>query len=142
MPRKENMINDKELIQEALEARKSSYSPYSHFAVGAALLCSDGQVIRGANVENASFGGTICAERSAFLAAISMGKRDFEAVAIVGAPHGDKIDKICAPCGICRQFMSEFCGSDFKVVLYDGEGPVLRTLGELLPDTFSLKGDE
>ena len=97
------MISERELINEALEARKCSHSPYSQFAVGAALLCSDGQIVRGANVENASFGGTICAERSAFLAAISMGKRDFEAVAIVGAPHGDKIDKICAPCISVRQ---------------------------------------
>lgn len=136
------MISERELINEALEARKCSHSPYSQFAVGAALLCSDGQIVRGANVENASFGGTICAERSAFLSAISMGKRDFEAVAIVGAPHGDKIDKVCAPCGICRQFMSEFCGADFKIVLFDGEKPVLRTLGELLPDTFVLKGDK
>ncbi len=136
------MINERELIREALEARKNSYSPYSHFAVGAALLCSDGQIFRGANVENASFGGTICAERSAFLAAISMGKRDFEAVAIVGAPHGDKIEKTCAPCGICRQFISEFCGADFRIVLFDGKEPVVKTLGELLPDTFVLKGEE
>ena len=136
------MINERELINEALEARKNSYSPYSHFAVGAVLLCSDGQVVRGANVENASFGGTICAERSAFLAAISMGKCEFEALAIVGAPHGDEICEICAPCGICRQFMSEFCGADFKIVLFDGQKPVLRTLGELLPDSFVLKGDK
>ena len=136
------MINERELINEAMEARKNSHSPYSHFAVGAALLCSDGSVVRGANVENASFGGTICAERSAFLAAVSMGKREFEAIAIVGAPHGDDICEICAPCGICRQFMSEFCGADFKIVLFDGQDPVARTLGELLPDTFVLKGDK
>jgi len=136
------MIIEKELICEALEARKCSHSPYSHFAVGAALLCSDGQIVRGTNVENASFGGTICAERSAFLSAISMGRRDFEVIAIVGAPHGDEISELCAPCGICRQFMSEFCGSDFKIVLFDGKKPVTRTLGELLPDTFVLKGDE
>lgn len=136
------MINERELINEAMEARKNSHSPYSHFAVGAALLCSDGSVVRGANVENASFGGTICAERSAFLAAVSMGKREFEAIAIVGAPHGDDICEICAPCGICRQFMSEFCGADFKIVLFDGRDPVARTLGELLPDSFVLKGDK
>ena len=132
------MLDMQRLVDEALKARKNAYSPYSNFCVGAALLCRDGEVIRGANVENASFGGTICAERSAFCAALSSGKKDFEAIAIVGGLNGKPVEKLCAPCGICRQFMSEFCPPEFPVILYDGEKPVPMTLGELFPATFDL----
>ena len=135
------MLDPKMLINEALEARKNAHSPYSSFCVGAALLCSDGEIFRGANVENASFGGTICAERSAFCAAVSAGKRDFDAISIVGGFRDKPIDKLVAPCGICRQFMSEFCSADFPVVLYDGKAPVIKTLGELLPEMFELDGN-
>ena len=126
------------LVRKALEARDEAYSPYSGFCVGAALLCSDGEVFTGVNVENGSYGATICAERSAFCSAISAGKRDFSAIAIVGAERGRAPDKICPPCGICRQFMSEFCGQDFAVLLYDGQAVIGKTLGELLPEAFQL----
>ena len=126
------------LVEKALEARKNSYAPHSGFCVGAALLCADGDIILGANVENSSYGGTICAERSAFCAAVSSGKREFQAVAIVGAPDGEAPKEICAPCGICRQFMYEFCDTDFCVLLWDGENIVEKTLGELLPNGFRL----
>ena len=124
------------LVERAIEARENSYSPFSCFSVGAALLCSDGEIIVGTNVENSSFGGTICAERSAFCAAVSQGKRDFDAIAIVGGKRGEPISENCAPCGICRQFMNEFCDSDFTVLLSDGKKITEKTLGALLPDSF------
>ena len=126
------------LIKKASAARENAHSPYSGFCVGAALLCSDGEIIAGANVENGSYGGTICAERSTFCTAVSAGKRDFDAIAIVGAKRGEDITDFCSPCGICRQFMSEFCGADFTVLLYDGQAVSEKTLGELLPDAFKL----
>ena len=129
------------LINEALSAREMAYSPYSGFSVGAALLTDSGEVFRGANVENSSLGGTICAERSAFCAAVSAGHRKFTAISIVGGYRGKEIDKTCAPCGICRQFMSEFCPADFPVLLFDGKAKVEKTLGELLPEMFELKGE-
>lgn len=125
------------LISLALAARERAYSPYSDFCVGAALLCADGEIFTGANVENSSYGGTICAERSAFCAAISAGKREFAAIAVVGAKRGEEPAELCPPCGICRQFMSEFCSPEFPVLLYGGE--ILETtLGELLPAAFKL----
>jgi cytidine deaminase len=127
------------LIKPALEVRKNAYSPYSGFCVGAALLCADGDIFTGVNIENSSYGGTICAERSAFASAVSMGKRDFKAIAIVGAPYGEKIAKLCYPCGICRQFMLEFCSDDFEIILFDGKNTVTKTLGELLPEGFRLE---
>ena len=130
------MIDQKKLVDEALAARFQAYSPYSNFCVGAALLCADGEIIRGANVENSSYGGTICAERSALCAAISQGKREFSAIAIVGAPKGKEIDAICAPCGICRQVMSEFASDDFVVLLYNGKDIAEYKLKELLPLSF------
>ena len=129
---------EKALVDRALDAREKAYSPYSDFCVGAALLCSDGEIFTGVNIENGSYGATICAERSAFCAAISEGKRDFSAVAIVGAERGKAPDKICPPCGICRQFMAEFCSADFPVFLYDGQDVIRKTLGELLPEAFKL----
>ena len=126
------------LVNKALEVRENAYSPYSSFCVGAALLCSDGKIFTGANIENGSFGATICAERSAFCSAVSAGKREFDAIAIVGAARGEKIKGICAPCGICRQFMSEFCSADMPVLLYNGQAVVEKTLGELLPEAFKL----
>ncbi len=133
-----NNEQKKTLVEKALEARENSYAPHSGFCVGAALLTSDGEIVLGANVENSSYGGTICAERSAFCAAVSSGKRDFAAIAIVGAPKGKTPSSICAPCGICRQFMAEFCGDDLPVLLYDGQAIVEKTLGELLPEAFRL----
>ena len=125
-----------ELVNLALKAREKAYSPYSEFCVGAALLCADGEIFCGANVENSSYGATICAERSAFAAAISQGKRSFLAIAIVGGEKGAKVNKPCSPCGICRQFMTEFCAPDFLVLLYDGQAITKKTLGELMPEAF------
>ena len=129
---------EKALVDRALEAREKAYSPYSDFCVGAALLCSDGEIFTGVNIENGSYGATICAERSAFCSAISAGKSKFSAIAIVGAERGRVPDKICPPCGICRQFMAEFCSADFSVLLYDGQAVIRKTLGELLPEAFKL----
>jgi cytidine deaminase len=119
------------LIRTAWEARQRAYAPYSHFLVGAALLCADGTVFTGCNVENASYGGTICAERTAFVKAISEGRRDFIAVA-VSAGEGDT-----TPCGICRQFMYEFA-PDLTILIADSAGKFTRqyTLRALLPDGF------
>ncbi len=136
--KKLDMSIKNQLVEKALEARENSYSPFSGFCVGAALLCSDGEIIVGTNVENSSLGGTICAERSAFCAAVSRGKRDFDAIAIVGGKRGEKISESCAPCGICRQFMAEFCGDDLPILLYDGQAVIETTLGELLPGAFRL----
>ena len=108
----------KELINEAIEARKFSYCPYSGFAVGAALLSKDGKVFKGCNIENASFGPTNCAERTAFFKAISEGVMEFDAIAVVGAKAGDTIDGFAYPCGVCRQVMEEFCEpKSFKVIV-------------------------
>ena len=109
------MINTNSLIQKALEARENAYAPYSNFFVGAALLTSDGDIICGANIENGSYGATICAERSAFSAAISSGKRNFSAIAVVGGKGGEDISDFCPPCGICRQVIFEF-GDEIKVI--------------------------
>lgn len=124
-------MTDNQLISLALEAKKSSYSPYSGFAVGAALLCGDGSVFCGSNIENAAYSPSVCAERVAFFKAIDEGKRDFEAIAVVGNTNP------CAPCGVCRQVMNEFCGADFRVILSDNENRcIVKTLGDLLPLSF------
>ena len=127
----------RELLNKAIEARDGAYAPYSSFYVGAALLCADGEIFTGANVENSSYGGTICAERVAMTYAVTHGYRKFEAIAIVGAPGGSAPTQTCLPCGLCRQVMSEFCGPDFKVVLADGDDVKIYTLDELLPHMFS-----
>lgn len=125
-------MNEKVLVQKAIEAQKNSYSPYSGFSVGAALLCTDGEVFTGVNVENVSFGLTNCAERTAFFKAISEGKRNFEAIAIVGG------DTFLPPCGACRQVMAEFCDEKFKVIFAKNENDyIVKTLGEILPFSFS-----
>ena len=112
------MINEKELVMRALEARKHAYVPYSHWAVGAALLTKEGTVYEGCNIENAAHTPTNCAERTAFFKAVSEGERDFAAIAVVGAYETEEPEKICAPCGVCRQVMMEFCDPDtFRVIL-------------------------
>lgn len=119
----------------AREARKKAYAPYSSFFVGAALLCSDGSVYEGCNIENASFSPTCCAERVALFKAVSEGKRDFSAIAIAGGRQGEKCGP-CYPCGVCRQVLAEFCAEDFKIIIAaDGDTSEL-TLGELLPSSF------
>ena len=111
-------MEHKKLIQAALEARIFSYSPYSGFAVGAALLCEDGSVYTGCNIENAAFTPSNCAERTAFFKAVSEGKRRFKAVAIVGGLAEKEPETLCSPCGVCRQVMMEFCcPQDFLVIL-------------------------
>ena len=131
------MIDRKGLVDAAVAVREQAHSPYSDFCVGAALLCSDGEVILGVNVENSSYGGTICAERTAFCAAVAQGKREFRAIAIVGAHRGEEIKAFCAPCGICRQFMAEFCDESFEILLFDGREIKSYTLSELLPAAFT-----
>ena len=132
------MAYDKKmLVDKACEARLRAYSPYSDFCVGAALLCADGEVIVGANVENSSYGATNCAERTGFFTALMDGRREFKAIAIVGSKRGEEISFYCAPCGICRQVMSEFCRRDFEVLLYDGKEIKTYTLSDLLPESFN-----
>lgn len=131
-------MNHKELMDRAQHARTHSYSPYSHYAVGAALLCADGTVYEGCNVENSSYSPTICAERVAFFKAVYDGHRDFKAIAICGGEAG-KPTKTCTPCGVCRQVMSEFCQKDFEVVMSTGPDTFkVCTLAELLPHSFEL----
>ena len=130
-----------DLASEAKKAMENAYSPYSHFSVGAALLCRSGKVYTGCNIENASYTPTVCAERVAFFKALSDGEREFEAIAIAGGASGN-VSTETAPCGVCRQVMSEFCGADFKVILVSGSSERELTLGELLPLAFALDRDE
>ncbi len=132
-------MTDTELMQAAVEARKMSYAPYSHFRVGAALLGKSGKVYTGCNVENAAYTPTNCAERTAVFKAVSEGERTFEKIAIVGGMD-ENISEICAPCGVCRQVLAEFCDKDFRLVLGNPERIRVCTLGELLPLSFG-KGD-
>lgn len=135
----EKKTTSRDLALCAIDAMKKSYSPYSHFTVGAALLTKEGKIYTGANIENASYTPTICAERNAIFTAVHEGERNFEAIAIVGGHEGD-VKGVTAPCGVCRQVMSEFCSPDFKVILVtSSEGDYEETtLGELLPYTFKL----
>ena len=131
-------MTNRELINLALTAQKNAYAPYSGFHVGAALLTADGEVFVGANVENASFGLTNCAERSALFSAVSHGKRNFEAIAIVGGKNGEVTD-FCPPCGACRQALSEFSrDKNLRVILFDGQTEKELTLASLLPESFNL----
>ncbi len=131
-------LTDRELVALAKKAAENSYSPYSGFTVGAALLTKDNKVYLGCNIENAAFGPTNCAERTAFFKAISEGDRDFVKIAIVGGKNGSFSD-FCTPCGVCRQVMAEFCSKDFIILLgKDGEEIKSFTLEELLPQSFGL----
>ena len=134
---------DEELIQtliiHAFEARTKSYCKYSGYAVGAALLTSDGEIYRGCNVENSSYGATICAERCAALKAVSEGDKQFKAVAIVGGLKDAKeLSDYAYPCGICRQFLSEFGGADMTVIVARSiDDKKVYKLSELLPEAFT-----
>ncbi|MDE7232201.1 MAG: cytidine deaminase [Lachnospiraceae bacterium] len=128
----------RELIRKAIEARRRSYSPYSQYQVGAALLAGDGQIITGCNIENAAYGPSNCAERTAFFKAVSEGIRDFKAIAIVGSPAGEEITQYAYPCGVCRQVMREFCEPEnFQVIVAKSETDYrVAVLAELFPESF------
>lgn len=130
-------MTDRELVSIALDAMKNAYAPYSRCLVGAALLCDDGSVFSGCNVENASFGATNCAERTAVFKAVSEGKRKFTAVAVVGGKNGNVIETF-PPCGICRQVLSEFAAKDMRVILFDGEKVYTHNFFDMLPFSFTI----
>ncbi|MEK4798433.1 cytidine deaminase [Thermoactinomyces sp. FSL K6-2592] len=124
-----------QLIEEAKKGMERAYVPYSKFKVGAALLTKEGKVIRGANIENASYGLTNCAERTAIFKAVSENERSFSAMAVVADTDGP-----VSPCGACRQVLSEFCYTDMPVYLSNLKGDVMETtVGKLLPYSFSKK---
>ena len=130
-------MNPEKLCELAKEAMTHAYAPYSGYKVGAALLCADGTVYQGCNIENASYSPTNCAERTAFFKAVYDGRKDFVAIAICGGKDGVITGKF-PPCGVCRQVMREFCGQDFQVYMITPEGYETKTLAQLLPDSFSL----
>lgn len=127
----------KKLSEAALDVRKKAYCPYSGFAVGAELLAKSGEIYTGVNIENAAFTPTNCAERTAFFTAIAKGERDFVAVAIAGGKAGEEPEDFCAPCGVCRQVMREFCGDAFGIILAKPGEEKVYTLKDLLPQSFS-----
>lgn len=128
-------MNPKELLALAAKARERSYSPYSGFRVGAALLAASGKVYLGCNIENAAYTPTNCAERTAFFKAISEGEREFVSIAVVGGKNG--ISEPAYPCGVCRQVMAEFCSLDMPVIIAKSPADYFTmTLGELLPLSF------
>ena len=128
-------MTNKELILEAKKAREHAYAPYSHHSVGAALVTKAGKIYHGCNIENASYSPTNCAERTAIFKAIYDGEREFTKISIVGGMEGTDGNETCAPCGLCRQVMMEFCDPEtFKIILANGEEePLEYMLKELLP---------
>ena len=126
------------LIKKAIEMLNFSYAPYSNFHVGAALLTSEGKIYTGCNIENAAYGPSNCAERTAIFKAVSEGKKEFEAIAVVGGKNG-KIENFCPPCGVCRQVLAEFCKKDFEIVLAKSTNEyTIMTLEQILTESFSL----
>jgi cytidine deaminase len=123
--------HDKTLIDSAIKAMQNSYSPYSNFRVGAAARTVNGNIYSGCNVENASYGLTICAERTALCKMASEGERDVESIAVVC-----DAGRIITPCGTCRQFIREFAGDDCPIICASGDEVEIYTLGELLPASF------
>ena len=161
-------MTPQQLIKLAKEAMEHAYVPYSGYKVGAALLCADGTVYQGCNIENAAYGPTNCAERTAIFKAVYDGHRDFTAIAVCGGKDGIITGRfppcgvcrqvmrdfvaiaVCGgkngvitggfpPCGVCRQVMREFCEDDFLIYMIDAEGYETRTLAEILPFSFSAK---
>jgi cytidine deaminase len=129
-------MTDKELVLKAIDAMKNSYSPYSDFKVGAALLTENGKVYTGCNIENVAFGPSICAERVAFFKAISEGEKNFSKIAVVGGKDGI-ISSSTPPCGVCRQVMREFCDDDFEILIVrENENYDKVLLKDLLPNSF------
>ena len=132
-------MKPEKLCELAVEAMHHAYAPYSGFKVGAALLCKDGTVYQGCNIENAAYGPTNCAERTAIFKAVYDGHWDFAAIAVCGGKDG-KITGAFPPCGVCRQVMREFCEDDFVIYVVGAEGQFdALTLSELLPHSFSAK---
>lgn len=132
-------MTPEKLIELAMEAMGHAYAPYSGYTVGAALLCADGKVYQGCNIENASYTPTVCAERSAVFKAVFDGKRDFTAIAVCGGKEG-VITGAFPPCGVCRQVLREFCEDDFMVYIAGADGKYeTYTLAQLLPCSFSAK---
>ena len=134
-------MDQENLLKTALEARKFAYAPYSHFTVGAALLAKDGTIYSGCNIENAAYGPSNCAERTAFFKAISEGKREFFAIAIVGGMEGSEATQYCPPCGVCRQVMAEFCNPEQFLIILGAKNQMFKEykLKELLPLSFMLE---
>lgn len=126
------------LVSAALEARERAYCPYSGFAVGAALLAADGRIFTGCNIENATQGPGVCAERTALYKAVSEGVRDFTAIAVAGGKAGLPPEQFCPPCGVCRQALAEFCVPSLEIILVSQNGIERHTLGELFPLAFSV----
>lgn len=131
-------MTDKELVDAAIEAMNRAYAPYSDFFVGAAVLTSDGRLFTGCNIENSSYGATICAERCAVAKAVSKGCRVISKIAVCGGKHGNITD-FCPPCGICRQVISEFSAENTEILLFDGKVIKAFTEKELLPLEFKGK---
>ena len=130
-------MTPEQLMYLAKEAMGQAYAPYSGFYVGAALLCADGTVYQGCNIENASYSPTNCAERTAFFKAVYDGQREFSAIAICGG-MGGKVTNLLSPCGVCRQVMTEFCGPDFLIHMTDATGKITTlSLRDLMPLSFS-----
>lgn len=128
------------LARAALDARQNAYCPYSHFAVGAAVLAKSGKIYAGCNIENATQGPGVCAERAALYKAVSEGEREFLAVAVAGGPEGREPDGFCPPCGVCRQALAEFCAGEMPVILVkNSEETEVYRLKELFPLAFSLR---
>ena len=138
------MISNTELILEAKKAREHAYAPYSDFMVGAALVTKSGRIYHGCNIENSSFSPTNCAERTAFFKAVYEGEREFEKIAIVGGKRGCDADEMCAPCGVCRQVMGEFCNlEEFRIVLLNGKDNLVEVkLKDMLPYSFNYKQEK
>ena len=130
-------MTPEKLMELAKTAMAGAYAPYSGYQVGAALLCADGTVYQGCNIENAAYSPTVCAERTAFFKAVSEGHREFVSIAICGG-KGGMITDFFPPCGVCRQVMQEFCKGDFLIYLTDGTNIQTLTLSALLPYGFIL----
>ena len=131
-------MNNQELIENAIKARENAYAPYSHYAVGAAVLTKDGQVYTGCNIENASYGATNCGERTAIFKAVSEGHKEMVKIAIVGGKENEEIKEYVYPCGVCRQVMAEFCNPKEMTILIAKSGAdyIEKKLDEILPLQF------
>lgn len=132
------MADHTDIILASISARENSYCPYSGFAVGAALKTKSGKIYTGCNVESAAFTPTCCAERLAFFKAVEAGETEFEAIAVIGGRKGEKVEKLCMPCGVCREVMREFCKEDFKVIsVIDKQNYRVFDFEEILPNSFA-----